>query len=44
VHHVPDLRKNLLMLGALKAQGCKFSGADESIKVTKGSITILKVE
>jgi len=44
VHHVPDLRKNLFSLEALKAQGCKFSGADKGIKVTKGSMIILKGE
>jgi len=44
VHRVPDLRKNLLSLGALKAQGCKFSGVDKGIKVTKGSMMIFKGE
>jgi len=44
VCHIPDLRKNLLSLGALEAQGCKFSGADGGIKVTKGSMIILKGE
>ena len=44
VRHVPDLKKNLLSLGALKAHGYKFSSADEAIKVTKGSMTILKGE
>jgi len=43
VQHVPDL-KNLLLLGALKARGYKFSGADGVIKITKGSMTILKGE
>jgi len=42
VHHNSDLRKNLLLLGALKAQGCKFLGVDRGIKVNKGSMTILK--
>jgi len=28
VHHIPDLKKNLLSLGALKARGYKFLGAD----------------
>jgi len=42
VHHVLHLRKNLLLLGALEAQGCKFSGADGGIKVSKDSMTILK--
>jgi len=44
VHHILDLKKNLLSLGALKAQRCKFSSADGDIKVTKGSMTILKGE
>ena len=44
VRHVPDLNKNILSLGALEARGYKFSGADGAIKVTKGSMTILKRE
>ena len=44
VRHVPDLKKNLLSLGALKARGYKFSDADGGIKVTKGSMMILKGE
>ena len=39
-----QVKKNLLSLGALEAQGCKFSGADGGIKVTKGSMIILKGE
>jgi len=35
VHHIPYLSKNLFSLGALEAQGFKFSGADGGIKVTK---------
>ena len=44
VRHIPDLRKNLLSLGALKAQECNFSCADGGIKVTKNSMMILKEE
>ena len=44
VRHVSDLKKNLLSLGALKAQRCKFSSTDGCIKVTKGFMTILKGE
>ena len=43
VRHVLDLN-NLLALGALEARGYKFSGADGAIKVTKGSMMILKGE
>ena len=39
VRHVSNLKKNLLSLG-----GYKFSGADEGIKVTKGSMMTLKGE
>jgi len=42
VRHVPNLKKNLLSLGALEARGYKFSGADGGIKVTRGSMMILK--
>jgi len=38
------LRKNLLSLGDLEAQGYKFSGTDRVLKVTKGSMTVLKGE
>jgi len=41
VRHVPDMRKNLLLLGALEAQECKFSVTDRVLKVTKGSIVIV---
>jgi len=44
VRHDPDLKKNLLSLRALKDRGYKFSGADGGIKVTKGSMMILKGE
>ena len=44
VRHIPNLKKNLLSLRALKAQECKFSGTDGGFKVTKGSMLILKRE
>ena len=44
VRHIPDLRKSLLSLDALKAQEYKFSGTDGTLKVTKGSIIVLKAE
>jgi len=31
MHHVPDLKKKLLLLGALGAQGSKFSDTDGGI-------------
>jgi len=44
MQHVSDLRKYLLSLGALDEQGCKFLGTDGALKITKGSMTDLKVE
>jgi len=44
VQHVSDLKKNLISLGALEARGYKFSGTDGGIKVTRGSMMILKEE
>jgi len=38
------IRKNLFTLGTLEAQGCKFSGADGGINITKCFMTILKGE
>ena len=44
MRHILDLKKNLLSVGSLEARGYKFSDADEGMKITKGSITILKGE
>jgi len=44
VRHVPDLRKKVLSLGSLETQGYKFSDMKGALKVTKGSMTVLKVE
>ena len=44
VKHVSDLRKNILSLEALKAQGCKFSDTGGALKVIKGFMTVLKAK
>ena len=44
VRYILNLKKNLLLLGTLETHGYKFSGADGAIKVTKGSMMILKGE
>ena len=41
---VGDPKRVLLSLGALKARGYKFFGADGGIKVTKSSMMILRGE
>jgi len=38
VRLVPNLRKNLFLLGALEAQEYKFSSTDGVLKITKGSM------
>lgn len=42
VRHVPDLKKNLVSLGALTANGCKFVGEGTDLKVVKGSLVMIK--
>ena len=37
VRHVPDLKKNLLSLGALEGLGYKFSGMMEKSKLPRAS-------
>ena len=44
VRHIPDLRKNLFLLGALEAQGYTFSGTNGVLKVNKCSMMVLKGE
>src|SRR3954464_15392387 len=44
VRHVPSMRKNLLSLEALEAQGFRFSGEGGVIKVSRGSMTVLMGE
>ena len=44
VHHVPDLKKNLISLGTLDKQGYKYTSEGGTMKVTKGSLVILKAK
>ncbi|KAH0632801.1 hypothetical protein KY284_035587 [Solanum tuberosum] len=44
VHHVPDLKKNLITLGTLDKQGYKYMSEGGTIKVTKGSLVMLKAK
>ncbi|MGV8000531.1 hypothetical protein PJP08_29445, partial [Mycobacterium kansasii] len=37
VRHVPDLKLNLISLGVLEAKGCKYTGIDGALKVSKGA-------
>jgi len=42
VRYVPQLKKNLIFVGALKALGLKVSIRDGVLKMTRGSIVVLK--
>jgi len=37
VRHVPDLKRNLILLGTLESKGCKYSAEGGVLKVSKGS-------
>jgi len=42
VRHVPDLKKNLISLGTLDANGYKFSAESGVLRVSKGSLVVMK--
>ena len=42
VRHVPELRKNLISLGCLDTDGCRVVMSEGVLKVTKGSLLIVK--
>ena len=42
VRHVPDLKKNLVSLGALDSDGCKFSAEGRVMKVVKGALVLMR--
>ena len=44
VRHVPDLKKNLISLGTLDKQGYKYMSEGGTMKVTNGSLVMLKAK
>ncbi|PHT53674.1 hypothetical protein CQW23_08136 [Capsicum baccatum] len=42
VRHVPDLKRNLISLGTLESQGCRYSAEGGVLKVSKGALVLLK--
>ena len=40
--YVPNLKRNLILLGMLDHIGCSFKAKNGSLKVVKGSLVILK--
>ena len=44
VYHVPDLKKNLISMGALDKQRYKYMSEGGTMKVSKGSLVMLKAK
>ena len=42
VHYIPELKRNLISLGTLESLGCKYSVEGGVLKVSKGSLILLK--
>ena len=42
VRHILDMRKNLISLSTLDGKGYKYSGGDGVLKVSKGSLIVMK--
>ena len=42
VRHIPNMRKNLISLSTLDGKGYKYSGGDGVLKVSKGSLIVMK--
>ena len=42
VRYVPKLKKNLIFLGTLDAEGCSYMGQGEVLKVSRGALVIMK--
>ena len=42
VRYVPQLKKNLIFVGALEVLGLKISVRDGILKMTRGSMVVLK--
>ncbi|GJY83827.1 putative polyprotein [Tanacetum coccineum] len=42
VHHVPDLKNNLISLGALDSKGFKYTSENGVLRVSKGAFEVMK--
>ena len=42
VHHVPDLKRNLISLGTLESNGCRYAAEGGVLKVSKGALVLMK--
>ncbi|XP_058085240.1 probable glutamate carboxypeptidase PLA3 isoform X2 [Magnolia sinica] len=44
VRHIPNLKKNLISLSAIEAIGCKFTGVNSVLKVSKGALVVMRAQ
>nr|CAJ86192.1 H0306F03.15 [Oryza sativa] len=44
VRHIPNLKRSLISLCTLDCKGYKYSGGDGILKVTKGSLVVMKAD
>ncbi|WVZ54400.1 hypothetical protein U9M48_005204 [Paspalum notatum var. saurae] len=44
IRHIPDMTKNLISLSTLDGKGYKYSGGDGVLKVSKGSLIVMKAD
>ena len=42
VCYIPDLKRNLISLSTLDVKGFKYQGGDKLIKVSRGSLIVMK--
>ena len=42
VHHIPDMKCNLISLGTLESNKCKYSVEGGVLKASKGALGIMK--
>ena len=42
VRYIPKMKRNLISVSALDAKGYKYSGGNSVLKVTKGSLVVMK--
>jgi len=44
LYHIPDLKHNLITLGTIESNGCKYSAKCGVLKILKGALVFMKGE
>lgn len=42
VKHAPELKRNMISLGSLESNGCKFKATSGVLNITKGPMVVMK--